>query len=81
MEKNPRFENDDDIGELTLPDAKRIACRDFKFREEDRMDGMINGATLGLCEKYFMKPKEVLWENADCPEWESEDDEEAADEE
>lgn len=71
--KNPRFE-DDAINPLAMPDIKKIPCRDCKFREADRVNGMIKGATLGQCKKYFTKPSEVIWDGADCEKWESEED-------
>lgn len=73
VKKNPRFE-DDSIHPLDKPDEKKIVCRDCKFREADRFNGKIKGSTLAMCEKYHTKPSAVLWDNADCEEWESEED-------
>lgn len=70
--RNPRFE-DEDVAPLRFPDIKKIPCRDCRFRLEDRLNGKIKGATLGICDKFFNKPSNVLWKNEDCEEWESED--------
>lgn len=64
--KNPRFE-DDALGTMRQPDEKKIACKDCVWREPDRLNGKINGATLALCRVYTMKPDGILWNNDECP--------------
>ena len=58
--------------ELREPDITKIQCKDCIFREKDRLNGHIKGATLGLCEVYKDKPNDILWYNAECIYYESE---------
>lgn len=44
-----------------LPDAKKIKCLTCKFGQ--------NGCTLTYCAKFKVKPNDVYYENADCPEY------------
>jgi hypothetical protein len=37
------------------------------LREKDRLDGEIDGATLGVCEAFQFKPTEILFNGAECP--------------
>ncbi len=64
--KNPRFQ-DEALGTLRQPDIHRIYCRTCTWREEDRMDGKIRGATLGVCQVYSVKPYDILWKGVRCP--------------
>ena len=66
---NPRFEKDDDIGPLVLPDEDRIMCSKCELREKDRVcEGtVINGASLAMCEAFSIKPNEILFGNQRCP--------------
>lgn len=60
------------------PDPKKIQCSKCMLREKDRLDGKINGATLGICAAFKFKPSEILMDGAECPYFidESETDEE-----
>lgn len=52
---------------LTEPDKEKIVCRDCVWREADRMDGHICGATLAICKCYDKgKPHKVLWNYEKC---------------
>jgi hypothetical protein len=37
------------------------------LRAKDRLDGQIDGATLGICEAYDFKPTEILFNGGECP--------------
>jgi hypothetical protein len=37
------------------------------LRAKDRLDGEINGATLGVCDAYDFKPPQILMDGEDCP--------------
>lgn len=75
MGENPRFK-DEALGALRQPDIEKIWCRDCIWREQDRMNGDIEGATLAICQVYSMKPYDILWKNVQCPYYLSENDEE-----
>lgn len=49
------------------PDPKKIQCSKCMLREKDRLDGKINGATLGICAAFKFKPSEILMDGAECP--------------
>ena len=49
------------------PDPKKIQCSKCMLREKDRLDGQINGATLGICAAFKFKPSEILMDGAECP--------------
>lgn len=49
------------------PDPKKIQCSKCMLREKDRLDGKINGATLGICAAFKFKPSEILIDGAECP--------------
>lgn len=49
------------------PDPKKIQCSKCILREKDRLDGKINGATLGICAAFKFKPSEILMDGAECP--------------
>jgi hypothetical protein len=55
------------------PDIEKIQCKDCIFREKDRLNGAIKGATLSVCDCYDGKPSEILWKNEECIYYESED--------
>ena len=42
------------------PDKNKIQCSKCMLREKDRLDGEIDGATLGVCEAFQFKPPMVL---------------------
>ncbi len=71
-----RKEDDDFHGSgfsLRTPDIEKIQCKDCIFRAEDRFEGKIKGATLGLCDCFDDKPYEILWKNEECIYYESEE--------
>ena len=72
-EKKDEFNSAD--MKLRRPDIQKIQCKDCIFREKDRFNGAVKGATLSLCECFDGKPYDILWENAECIYYESEDDE------
>ena len=76
--KNPRFEKEDDIGALLLPNPKKIKCTTCMLREQDRPfgDETLNGATLAMCLAYGVKPNKILFDNEDCPYYINEKDDE-----
>lgn len=49
------------------PDPEKIQCSKCMLRAQDRLNGEINGATLGICEAYDFKPYEILFHGEDCP--------------
>ena len=49
------------------PDPMKIQCSKCMLREKDRLDGKINGATLGICAAFKFKPSEILMDGAECP--------------
>ena len=49
------------------PDPKKIQCSKCMLRAKDRLDGEINGATLGVCDAYDFKPPQILMDGEDCP--------------
>lgn len=49
------------------PNPKKIQCSKCMLREKDRLDGKINGATLGVCAAFKFKPSEILMDGAECP--------------
>ncbi|MFC2662516.1 MAG: HD domain-containing protein [Eubacterium sp.] len=59
---------------LKEPDIDKVCCKDCMFREPDRVDGKIKGATLMLCDMYpnCTKPPEIIWEGVMCPYYVSE---------
>lgn len=61
----PRWDNE----ELSWvqPDPKKIQCSKCMLRAKDRLDGEINGATLGVCDAYDFKPPQILMDGEDCP--------------
>ena len=58
------------------PDPKKIQCSKCILREKDRLDGEINGATLGICEAFKIKPPQILFDGAECPYFIDESDDE-----
>lgn len=62
----PSLDERDDLY-FSLPDIDKIVCKDCMHREEDRVDGAIKGAILGVCNMYYDKPYEILWQGGDCP--------------
>lgn len=54
MEKDERVE-------FNLPDMKKIKCLMCKYGQ--------NGCLLSYCAKFKLKPHDVYYENADCPEF------------
>ena len=74
--ENQKFEKEDDIGALRLPDEKKIPCRDCMNRAKDRKFGLgtvVKGATLGVCDAFEIKPDFVLSGGQDCPYYMQED--------
>ena len=61
----PRWDNE----ELSWvqPDPQKIQCSKCMLRAKDRLDGEINGATLGVCDAYDFKPPQILMDGEDCP--------------
>lgn len=62
----------------SFPDPNAIACKDCVYRDRTEItigtDVIRAGITKSFCEKYQMpqsngKPREVLFENAPCPEY------------
>ena len=49
------------------PDPQKIQCSKCMLRAKDRLDGEINGATLGVCDAYDFKPPQILMDGEDCP--------------
>lgn len=49
------------------PDHKKIQCSKCMLRAKDRLDGQVDGATLGICEAYDFKPTEILFNGGECP--------------
>jgi len=66
--KNPRFE-DEAVGEWEFPDKKNIKCKDCILAAKDKKAGgvKIDGATLGMCDAFDIKPPSVMLRGADCP--------------
>ena len=69
----PRWDNE----ELSWvqPDPQKIQCSKCMLRAKDRLNGEINGATLGICEAYDFKPPQILFDEAECPYFIDEDEE------
>ena len=65
---NPRFE-DSNVSSLRFPDKEKVKCKDCILRLKDKKAGdvKIDGATLGACFVYPIKPPSILWKEADCP--------------
>lgn len=61
----PRW--DDEELSWVQPDKNKIQCSKCMLREKDRLDGEIDGATLGVCEAFQFKPTEILFNGAECP--------------
>lgn len=61
----PRWDNE----ELSWvqPNPQKIQCSKCMLRAKDRLDGEINGATLGVCDAYDFKPPQILMDGEDCP--------------
>lgn len=51
----------------TQPDPGKIQCSKCMLRAKDRLNGEINGATLGICDVYDFKPAQILMDGAECP--------------
>lgn len=49
------------------PAPQKIQCSKCMLRAKDRLDGEINGATLGVCDAYDFKPPQILMDGEDCP--------------
>lgn len=58
---------DDEKLSWVQPDPKKIRCSKCMLRAKDRLDGKINGATLGLCDAYDFKPSGILFDGDECP--------------
>ena len=67
--KNPRFEKEDDIGGWRIPKKENVKCKNCYLRAEDRKAGnaTIDGATLGTCQAYKIKPPSIILGGSDCP--------------
>ena len=48
------------------PNPDEIQCSKCMLRAKDRLNGKINGATLGVCEAYNFKPPKILFDGAEC---------------
>ena len=71
--ENPRFKSEA-VGETRSPKKEDVKCKDCIFAEKDRKSGdmVLDGATLGVCEVYPIKPPSILLKGADCPYYVSE---------
>lgn len=49
------------------PDPAKIQCSKCMLCAKDRLNGQINGATLGTCDAYDFKPTQILFDGAECP--------------
>lgn len=65
--KNPRFE-DSAISPLRFPEPDKIACKDCMYRAKDIGSGKdaVDGAALGTCDAYAVKPPSILFDGAEC---------------
>lgn len=48
------------------PNPDEIQCSKCMLHAKDRLNGKINGATLGVCEAYNFKPPQILFDGAEC---------------
>lgn len=51
---------------FSLPDINKIKCKDCAYREKDRPELSIDGATLGICQVYEFKPVSILSGKSGC---------------
>ena len=73
---NPRL-RPNAVSPLRFPELDKVVCKDCVYRAKDigRGKDAVNGAVLGTCEAYHIKPPSILLDGADCMYYLSEKDE------
>ncbi len=74
---NPRLAPDA-VSPLRFPEVDKVVCKDCMYRAKDIGKGKdaVNGAVLGTCDAYTIKPPSILLDGKDCMYYLREDDDE-----
>ena len=72
--KNPRFA-ENAVETLRFPKKSDVICKDCIYAAEDikHNDDTIDGATLGTCDAFSIKPPSVLLSGGNCPYYRNEE--------